>query len=149
MYCEIDLKPGSSEYQSILALCNRTAPLASVLRVKRIQNVPLWYLYSNRRRQRGLANEQLMFHGAKNMVTKILMSGLDKHFSRSPQGSLWFSSTCDYSLNPRYTSPGDKRLILCRVSLGRIGRDSQHHGDNRYTVTDDLQAYPCYTIQFA
>ena len=84
-----------------------------------------------------------MFHGAKNAVDKILMSGFDRRFARSSPGTLWFSATAAYSLGS-FTSPGDKRLILARV------KDSQGCGDNvRYTVTDDLQAYPCYIIQFA
>lgn len=177
IYVVISLSPDTDEYKKIAAFCARTCK-REIMNIRRIQNKVLLFNYLRRRdeiaarpQNEGKANEELFFHGArkvtdKNITDKILTSGFDRRFAKSEVGALWFSTQADYSVSG-YTS--DSRIILARVTLGYIGQDSIHKSvhkgkqstghvrkddqvgggsDNRYTIHDDHQAYPAYTIQF-
>ncbi|CAJ1447914.1 unnamed protein product [Effrenium voratum] len=168
LYAEVELSRGSLEFQKLEAYFQRTTP-ERVLRIKRIQNTPLWFLYQHRRaavaskpQNNGFPNEELFFHGAKQpgITSKILMSGFDARFG----GRLWFATNSAYSraFCCRQEAP---RMIVARLTLGYISRDCCHCGrtseghmrrdkdygggqDERYTIEDDCQTYPAYIIEF-
>ena len=124
-----DLQAGTEEWLNVTEKIKRSMPSATIVRIRRIQNQPLWekYILHKRRMQQlngGKINEKELFHGPKNTPPEQIYSsdeGFDMRFST--QGT-WgqanhFSVSASYSNNSAYlNSNGESEIFLVTVLTG-------------------------------
>ncbi|KAM3833279.1 protein mono-ADP-ribosyltransferase PARP12-like isoform 2-T3 [Vipera latastei] len=128
-YKLINLLLSSSEYIKVQTNFQRTLPKATILAIKRIQNVSLWEVYHWQKEQMKKANggkdvdERSLFHGtSKNHVDAICQQNFDwricgVHGTAYGKGS-YFARDAAYSDNYSGVSSSIKTMFLAKVLVG-------------------------------
>ncbi|KAL7982318.1 hypothetical protein Chor_009916 [Crotalus horridus] len=128
-YKLINLLLSSSEYIKVQTNFQRTLPKATILTIKRIQNVSLWEVYQWQKEQMKKANggkdvdERSLFHGtSKNHVDAICQQNFDwricgVHGTAYGKGS-YFARDAAYSDNYSGVNSSIKIMFLAKVLVG-------------------------------
>ncbi|KAM6437797.1 protein mono-ADP-ribosyltransferase PARP12-like [Liasis olivaceus] len=130
-YALINLLPSSSEYRKVQANFQRTMPRATIVAIKRIQNVSLWEVYQWQKEQMKKANggkdvdERSLFHGtSKNHIDAICQQNFDwricgVHGTAYGKGS-YFARDAAYSDNYSGINSSVKNMFLAKVLVGEF-----------------------------
>ncbi|XP_015673728.1 protein mono-ADP-ribosyltransferase PARP12 [Protobothrops mucrosquamatus] len=128
-YKLINLLLSSSEYKKVQTNFQRTLSKATILTIKRIQNVSLWEVYQWQKEQMKKANggkdvdERSLFHGtSKNHVDAICQQNFDwricgVHGTAYGKGS-YFARDAAYSDNYSGVNSSIKTMFLAKVLVG-------------------------------
>ena len=130
---ELELKlltNGSTEWLKVSELFHATLPSKVIVKIERIQNKWLWekyYQHSERmkRKNEGLINEMLLFHGTRNTPPSDIYQheeGFDMRFGRAGMwgNGNYFAVKASYSDKYAYClSDGTQQVFLAKVLTGR------------------------------
>ncbi len=123
------LRPGTQEYNKVVALFHRTLPNSAIIQVIRIQSKWLWerYVFQKKRlglKNNGVVNELELFHGTRSNNPKIIYENEDGFDMRYSAQGLWgqanyFAVNASYSHNYVHTAPdGAREMFLVKVLTG-------------------------------
>ncbi|XP_053114680.1 protein mono-ADP-ribosyltransferase PARP12-like [Hemicordylus capensis] len=130
-YKLITLPSSSNEYRKVQVNFQRTMPKATILAIKRIQNLALWQVYQWQKDQMKKVNggknvdERPLFHGtSKNHVDAICQQNFDwricgVHGTAYGKGS-YFARDASYSNNYCKSDSTCKTMFLARVLVGEF-----------------------------
>ncbi|XP_078671108.1 protein mono-ADP-ribosyltransferase PARP14-like isoform X1 [Branchiostoma floridae x Branchiostoma belcheri] len=145
-YKEVDLQPTTDEYKKVHDQFMQSVATASggyyavttarVLKIQRIQNVPLWHQYMVRKRKMELDNaksaqpvERILYHGTPAApVPSINLTGFNRSYSGRNVGSLigngaYFATIASLSAADQYAQPdgyGHRYMYMARVLSGEM-----------------------------
>jgi len=166
----------SAEWDKVSSLFHKTSGGAKLSKITRNQNRDLyqWYLLKKAaiaKKNKGIANELLLFHGSRAGAYKIILEqGLDHRVAKDSGAigvGIYFATNSATSMG--YTGgkqSGKQKMLLCKVICGSstngkhglrrppeknkgILYDSVTNGGKSvYVVFDNNQAYPEYLIEF-
>ncbi|XP_078232347.1 protein mono-ADP-ribosyltransferase PARP12 isoform X2 [Pogona vitticeps] len=127
----ITVLPSSKEYKMVQINFLRTLPKATIVTIKRIQNVALWEVYQWQKEQMKKANggkdvdERQLFHGtSKSHVDAICQQNFDwricgVHGTAYGKGS-YFARDASYSDNYSKSDSTIKTMFLAKVLVGEF-----------------------------
>ncbi|KAF7240649.1 Protein mono-ADP-ribosyltransferase PARP12 [Varanus komodoensis] len=127
----ITLFPNSNEYKEVQVSFQRTMPKATIMQIKRIQNVSLWEVYQWQKEQMKKANEgkevdeRQLFHGtSENHIDAICQQNFDwricgVHGTAYGKGS-YFARDASYSDNYSRSNSSLKTMFLAKVLVGEF-----------------------------
>ncbi|XP_066490232.1 protein mono-ADP-ribosyltransferase PARP12-like [Tiliqua scincoides] len=127
----ITLPISSNEYRKVQVNFQRTMPKATIVKIKRIQNLSLWQVYQWQKDQMKKANggkdvdERLLFHGTNKMhVDAICQQNFDwricgVHGTAYGKGS-YFAKDASYSHNYTKSDSSSRIVFLARVLVGEF-----------------------------
>lgn len=128
------IRRSSREWSDIEGMVHKTLPAATIIQIDRVQNCQLWEKYAlekghMNRRNNGLVNEKLLFHGTrKNDPQSVVQSlrGIDFRCSRRDHQLLWgtgsyFATNANYSNRYSYynTQLQAWQMIVVNVLTGK------------------------------
>ncbi|KAJ7329087.1 hypothetical protein JRQ81_015261 [Phrynocephalus forsythii] len=134
-YVLITVPPSSNEYKKVQTNFQRTLPKATIVVVKRIQNVALWEVYQWYKEQMKKANggkdvdERQLFHGtSKSHVDAICQQNFDwricgVHGTAYGKGS-YFARDASYSDNYSKSDSTIQTMFWAKVLVGDYTRGS-------------------------
>ena len=172
----------SSEWCKVSQLFNATLSSKQIVKIERIQNKWLWekyYQHSERmlRKNEGMANEMLLFHGTRNNKPSDIYEheeGFDLRFGRAGMwgNGNYFAVNASYSNSYAYHLPdGTRQMLLAKVLTGystELASDStlrmppirtketirydtvtgHTNGSQVYIAYSNDKAYPFYLISY-
>ena len=172
----------SSEWYKVSQLFNATLSSKQIVKIERIQNKWLWekyYQHSERmlRKNEGMANEMLLFHGTRNNKPSDIYEheeGFDLRFGRAGMwgNGNYFAVNASYSNSYAYHLPdGTRQMLLAKVLTGystELASDStlrmppirtketirydtvtgRTNGSQVYIAYSNDKAYPFYLISY-
>jgi len=130
---DLELKPlhyDTLEWSKVSQQFSSTVDLAIIVKIERIQNKWLWEKYSHhsermKKRNRGISNEKMLFHGTQSTppskIYKDKDAGFDMRFSNA---GMWgkgnyFAVDAKYSNSYAHCLPnGVKQMFLAKVLTG-------------------------------
>ena len=133
---DVEFKPvrrGNQEWSGIEGMVHKTLPAARLVQINRVQNLQLWEKYAlekrhMNRRNNGLVNERLLFHGTRKNDPKSVaqsLRGIDFRCSRRDHQLLWgtgayFAANANYSNRYSYynTQLQAWQMIVVKVLTG-------------------------------
>ncbi|KAI8490322.1 positive regulation of interleukin-4-mediated signaling pathway [Branchiostoma belcheri] len=145
-YKEVDLQPTTDEYkkvhrqfmQSVVTASGRyrAVPTARVLKIQRIQNVPLWHQYMVRKKTMDQDNanrtqpvERILYHGTPaDPIPSINRTGFNRSYSGRNVGAaygngVYFAVSASLSAADQYARPdpnGHRYMYMARVLSGEM-----------------------------
>nr|XP_056703415.1 protein mono-ADP-ribosyltransferase PARP12 [Euleptes europaea] len=134
----ITLLSSSNEFRKVQVNFERTMSKATIIRIKRIQNLALWEVFQWQKEQMKKANggkdvdERLLFHGtARNHVDPICQQNFDwricgVHGTAYGKGS-YFARDASYSDNYCKQDSISKTIFLARVLVGEFTNGLPHY----------------------
>lgn len=139
-----------------------------IIRIEKITNPKLEYLFNERSKQLHIQNIKYLFHGSSNKsYDNILVDGFDISYSLASgllgQG-IYFAENAsyanDYGRNINTNIGKINHILLCKVNLGKTclghtgltespsGFDGVHSDFQTYAVFDNFQGIPEFIIYY-
>ena len=133
---DVEFKPirrSNQEWSDIETMVHKTLPTARLVQIDRVQNLQLWEKYAlekghMNRRNNGLMNEKLLFHGTRKINPKSVVQclrGIDFRCSRRDHQLLWgtgayFAANANYSNRYSYYNAQLQawQMIVVKVLTG-------------------------------
>jgi hypothetical protein len=124
------LRPGTHEYNKVVALFHRTLPSSAIIQIIRIQNTWQWerYVFQKRRlglKNNGVVNELELFHGTRSNNPKIIYENEDGFDMRYSAQGMWgqanyFAVNASYSHDYAHTAAdgSTREIFLVKVLTG-------------------------------
>lgn len=132
----LDSETEVEEYSRVQGEFSLTLPHCTVIKVFRIQNKPLWDVYSKcsqtmMKRNDGILKEQLLFHGTRTNNPELIFKGTSGFDMRHSNNGMWgrgnyFATNASYSNSYAYCESGIKKMFAAWVLTG-ISHESAPH----------------------
>ena len=132
MFSLKDVPPGSTEFNRVLLLMQKTMPTVKIMKLERVQNKWLWNKYSQhcdeiKEKNGGVLVEKELFHGTGGNDPQLIYKGEEGFDMRFCSKGMWgrgcyFAASARYSHSYAYSvgtgSLDSRQMFLARVNIG-------------------------------